>query len=163
MWVDVACSIHKDENKEVRFRYRERMEPSSVGAFFVRHQKILTKLFVPLWNLKATFEPMGGNRKPEEQPLNRQETQCFSACRCPLKLFQPFAFVVLLSSPRLLLFLFPCPEQAAQEAQRTSLAVDAHVSRTARRQNKFTPTRWQVVGFIAARLATAIFLQCSKL
>lgn len=111
-----------------------------------------------LWNLKAMVEPMRGNRKPEEQPINRQETQCCSACGCSLKLFQLFAFVVLLSSPRLLLFLFPCPEQAAQEARRTSLAVDAHVSKTARRQNEFTPTQWQVVGFIAARLATAIIL-----
>lgn len=138
-------------------RYQWRMEHRSV--VFCVHQKISRtyKICSP-WDLKAPFEPMRANRKPEEQPIKRQETQCCSACGCPLKLFQPFAFVVLLSSPRLLLFLLPCPEQAAQEARRTSLAVDAHVSRTARRQNEFTPTQWQVVGFIAARLATAIFL-----
>lgn len=136
------------------------MERSYVSAFFVTHQKNkkMNKLFVQLWNQKATFEGMGGKRKPEEQPINRQEAQCCSACGCALKLFQPFAFVVLLSSPRFLLFLFSCPEKAAQEARRTSLAVDAHVSRTARRLNEFALSQWQVVGSIAARLATAIFL-----
>lgn len=114
------------------------------------------KPFVLLQNLKATFQPMGVKRSPLAAN-KKQETLCCSGCECPLKLFQPFAFVVLLSSPCLPLFLFPSPERAAQEACLTSLAVAAHVSRT-HRENEFIPTQWQVAHCSAVRLATAIFL-----
>lgn len=78
--------------------------------------------FVALLNLKATFQPMGA--KGSLLAANKkQETLCSSGCECPLKLFQPFAFVVLLSSQCLPLFLFPGPERAAQEARLTSLGV----------------------------------------
>lgn len=115
------------------------------------------KPFVLLQNLKATFQPMGVKRSPLAAN-KKQETLCCSGCERPLKLFQPFAFVVLLSSPCLPLFLFPSPERAAQEARLTSLAVAAHVSRTTHRENEFIRTQWQVAHCSAVHLATAIFL-----
>ena len=66
-----------------------------------------SKPFVLLQNLKAIFQPMGGKGSPLAANKKKQETQCCSGCELPHKLFQPSAFVVLLSFPcLLLLFLF---------------------------------------------------------
>lgn len=77
------------------------------------------------WTWKLPFNQWG-LKEASWQPIKSRKHYVVLPVNCPLKLFQPFASVVLLSSQCLPLFLFPGPERAAQEARFTSLGELLH-------------------------------------